>query len=80
MKILICITELNDILKYINYVYNLSDTEKSENASHDRYRTSEYNETNALWRILFRLFCKMKTNVQVHLNKLECRGKVHLFQ
>ncbi len=40
MKILICITELNDILKYINYVYNLSDMEKSENSSHDRYRTS----------------------------------------
>ncbi len=47
MKILICITELNDILKYINYVYNLSDMEKSENSSHDHYRTSEYNETNA---------------------------------
>ncbi len=75
MKILICITELNYILKYINYVlymyiysiyiyiyiyiYKTSDTEKSENSSHDRNRTSEHNETNAHWRIFFRLFCKM---------------------
>ncbi len=50
MKILICITELNYILKYINYVlyvYITSDMEKSENSSHDRYQTSEHNETNA---------------------------------
>ncbi len=56
MKILICITELNTILKYINYVLYMyvcipltSDTEKSENSSHDRYRKSERNETNAHW-------------------------------
>ncbi len=37
-------------------MYITSDTEKSENSSHDRYRTSEHNETNAHWRIFFRLF------------------------
>ncbi len=44
MKILICITELNYISRYIKYVlymYITSDTEKSENSSHDRYRTYE---------------------------------------
>ncbi len=62
MKIQICITELNYISKYINYVlymYMTSDTEKSENSSHDRYRTFEHNQTNAHLRIFFRLFCKM---------------------
>ncbi len=45
---------------YVLYVYITSDTEKnSENSSHDRYRSSEHNETNAHWRIFFRLFCKM---------------------
>ncbi len=30
------------------YVYSLNNlTEKSEKSSHDRYRTSEHNETNA---------------------------------
>ncbi len=37
MKILICITELNYILRYINYVLYMYDTEKSENSSHDCY-------------------------------------------
>ncbi len=30
--------------------YITSDTEKSENSSHDRYRKSEHKETNAHWR------------------------------
>ncbi len=62
LTFLICITELNYILKYINYVlyvYITSDMDKSENSSHDRCRISEHNETNAHWRIFFRLFCKM---------------------
>ncbi len=69
MKILICITELNYILKYIIYIYiyickskyNL--TQRRAKTPHmTGYRTSEHNETNAHWRI-FRLFCKMETNV-----------------
>ncbi len=36
-------------------MYITSDTEKSKYFSHDRYRTSEHNETNAHWRIFFRL-------------------------
>ncbi len=28
-------------------IYKTSDTEKSENSSHDLYQTSEHNETNA---------------------------------
>ncbi len=43
----------------IAYMYNTSDAEKSENSSHDHYRTSEHNETNAHWRMFFRLFCKL---------------------
>ncbi len=46
MKILICITELNYVSTYINYVLYIyvcipltSDTEKSKNSSHERYRT-----------------------------------------
>ncbi len=47
-------------------MYKTSDTEKSENSSHDRYRTSEHNKTNGNeWMNelkqmhFFRLFCKM---------------------
>ncbi len=42
----------------IAYMYITSDTEKSENSSHDRYRTSEHNETNAHWRIFCSAKCK----------------------
>ncbi len=28
----------------------------------------------------FPLYAHILQNIQVHLNKLECRGKVHLFQ
>ncbi len=52
--------ENSDLYHWIKlYVYITSDTEKSENSSHDRFQTSEHNETNAHWRIFFRLFCKM---------------------
>ncbi len=34
-----------------------------------------------IFKINFKIIIEyVNTNIQVHLNKLECRGKVHLFQ